>query len=86
MSVGTEGKVDVEAIIGEESEPEVELEEFDAWAEAEAEADPEAEPEASSKDWVTGRLAVSVIWGLGFLELWDVDIARVIRRSISRGR
>jgi len=27
MSVGTEGKVDVEAIIGEESEAEIELEE-----------------------------------------------------------
>jgi len=80
MSVSIEGKVDVEAIIGDESEKEIKLEEeIGAWAEAEAEEG----VEASSKDWVTGRLAVSVIWGLGFLKLWDVDIARVIR---PRGR
>ena len=83
MSVGIEGDVEVEAIIDEGWDPEIELEEeVNAWEEADA----EEEGEASSKDWVTGRLAASVTWGLGFPESREVDIARVIRRSMSRER
>ena len=83
MSVGIEGDVEVEAIIDEGWDPEIELEEeVDAWEEADAEEG----LEASSKDWVTGRLAASVTWGLGFPEIREVDIARAIRQSISRER